>query len=174
MSNSSNSIMLVEKTITSEFNHTEHIYIDICGDLIAGTLLSQILYWFKPSADGSIKVRIRKEGHLWLAKRREDWWSEIRITPKQYDRAIRILQDKGFVVSHIYKFDGAPVVHIRPIPENINREIGLWAKFKAIEYDELLENDEISPIFPKGKNGNSPKGKMDIDERGKSITEITT
>lgn len=36
-------------------NHTFHKYIDITGDLIEGTLLSRILYWFAPSKDNKSK-----------------------------------------------------------------------------------------------------------------------
>ena len=64
------------------------VYVDVSGDLIAGLLLSQIIYWHLPSKDGKSKLRVHKKDKTWLAKQRSDWWDEIRITPKQYDRAI--------------------------------------------------------------------------------------
>ena len=71
------------------------VYVDITGDLISGILLSQIVYWHVPSREtGKPKLKIFKEGHLWLAKERSDWWAEIRITDRQYDRAIKILIEK--------------------------------------------------------------------------------
>lgn len=48
-------------------NHTFHKYIDITGDLIEGTLLSRILYWFAPSKDNKSKVKIYKDGECWIA-----------------------------------------------------------------------------------------------------------
>lgn len=57
-------------------NHTFHKYIDITGDLIEGTLLSRILYWFAPSKDNKSKVKIYKDDEYWIAKQRKDWWEE--------------------------------------------------------------------------------------------------
>lgn len=44
----------------------------MCGDLIAGIILGQIAYWYS-SNTSTTKLRILKEGKLWLVKRREDW-----------------------------------------------------------------------------------------------------
>ncbi len=71
-------------------------YVDMTGDLLSGILLGQIVYWHLPSKDGRSKLRVQKEGKLWLAKGRADWYDEIRITPKQFDRAIKILVEQGF------------------------------------------------------------------------------
>lgn len=72
-------------------------YIDVAGDIIAGILLSQIIYWFLPSKDGKNKIRIIKNGVEHLAKNRTDWWEECRIKPRQYDTAIAKLKKKGIV-----------------------------------------------------------------------------
>ena len=43
--------------------NVKRMYIDIAGDLIAGILLSQIVYWHLPSKrDGQTKLRVKKEG----------------------------------------------------------------------------------------------------------------
>lgn len=132
----------------------KRMYVDITEDLIAGLLLSQIIYWHLPSKQGGLKLRVKKEGHLWLAKSREDWWEECRISPKQFDRAIQILIDKGFIDKQLFRFNGSPTVHIRVIE------------------DVLM--DSINSILTKGENGNSPKGKMETDETVKTLTETTT
>jgi len=60
-------------------------YIKIAGDHIAGVLLSQIAYWNLPSNRGEIdRLRVRKEGKFWLAKKRTDWVDECVIKPKQF------------------------------------------------------------------------------------------
>jgi hypothetical protein len=65
---------------------------------VAGILLSQIMYWFLPDKEGNPKLRVKdKEGMSCLAKNRKDWKKECRITPRQYDRAIKILKKKGFI-----------------------------------------------------------------------------
>ena len=67
---------------------------------------------------GRKQAKSKKNGQYWLAKGREDWYEEICITAKQYDRAIKILIDKGFVEVNRFKFDGAPTIHIKL---NINK-----------------------------------------------------
>ena len=143
------------------------IYVDMAGDLVAGLLLSQIVYWYLPSKeDGQSKLRVYKDGHYWIAKARKDWWDEIRISPKQVDRALDILEGKGIIVTALYKFNNAPTKHIR-----IDKE-----KFLAA-WEAALPTPEQDPILPKGENPNDrfyPKGENDFDQRVKSITETTT
>jgi hypothetical protein len=88
-------------------------YIDIAGDLVAGILLSQIIYWHLPNKEGEIKLRVRIKGFLCLAKNRTDWWEECRITPRQYDRAIEILEKKNLVSVKNSMFQGKRTPMIR-------------------------------------------------------------
>lgn len=121
---------------SAKCNHTPHKYIDIAGGLIEGTLLSRILYWFTEDKNGKKKVRIFKDGHYWIAKQRKDWQDEIRITERQYDKAIKELKNRGFVELAKYKFNSMPTVHIRPVWKNINKAVEAWEK--------ELENQIIS------------------------------
>ena len=170
----------VEYAFSHEFNHTLHAYIDITKDLIAGTLLSQILYWFSPDRNGQRKVKIIKDGNYWLAKKRDEWYEEIRISPKQYDRAVAVLVAEGFVETKKYKFDGSPTTHIRPLYNNINTALAEWKEEKA---KDVLSGDipngenDIDETgnwnFPKGQIPTIPNGENDIDETGNSLTETT-
>lgn len=128
-------------------------YVDITQDLNAGILLSQIIYWLLPSKHEKIgtKLRISKDGKKWLAKRREDWWEEIRLSPKQYDRAIKILKELGIIDVNVFKFDGNPTTHIY-----VNKDTFLYKL-------QNTNKKEEKPI--------SPKGNIDIDQRG--ITKLT-
>lgn len=179
-------ISKVEFLSSHRCNHTPHKYIDITGDLIAGTLLSQIMYWF---ADGKNRVSIYKDGHYWIAKRREDWMSEIRITQKQYDCAIKKLtgeiepteeekkkkwnkgkrrekkydMDNRLVEVKTYHFYGVPTTHIRPITENINRKIDEWKKSLEEEI-RSKNNNACSPNLPNGNLVNSPNSNLEINE----------
>ena len=137
------------------------VYIDIAEDLVAGVLLSQIIYWYLPDQEGKTKLRVERDGQLWLVKGREDWWEECRISPKQFDRAIAILQKKGLVEKKIFKFNGNPTTHIR-----LNFDV-------LIQYLSVF-TQRVKTNLPKGEKPNSPLGKNEIDERGKSITENTT
>lgn len=136
-------------------------YVDIAGDLVSGLLLSQIIYWFLPGEHGQ-KLRVEKEGLYWLAKGRTEWWEECRISPKQFDRAIKILQDKGLVKSKRFRWKGSPTVHI------------------YLEIETLLEgiNSNLTkgenPIQLKVKKRTSQKGKIEVAQKDKSLTETTT
>lgn len=135
------------------------IYVDITNDLIAGLLLSQLFYWYLPGQDGTTRAKVIKDGKRWIAKTREDWWSEVRISAKQFDRAKKILMDIGLIKTKTYKFNGNPTVHI-------------W-----LNQEKLLElyNDEIGKsLLPKGEEPNLPKGNNDIDQKGISLTDTTT
>ncbi|MFB7121691.1 conserved phage C-terminal domain-containing protein [Bacillus tropicus] len=129
-------------------------YVDITGDLIAGILLGQIVYWYMPNEQGKSKLRVKKNGEFWLAKSREDWKEEIRITPKQYDRAIKILIEKGFVEVKKFKFNGAPTNHIK------------------LNISEVTER--VKWILTFGEIPNSPLGEMELTETVNSLTETTT
>lgn len=158
----------VDYEFSHRFNHTLHAYIDIAGDLIAGTLLSQIMYWFSKDKSGNRKVKIYKDGYYWLAKGRNDWVNEIRISPKQYDNAIKKLKQKGFVETKLYKFESVPTTHIRPIYDSINKEIKKW---KCAVAEEISQDVDFN--LPKGEIGISPNGKTEFPKRDNSITETT-
>jgi hypothetical protein len=109
------------------------IYVDMSGDLIAGLLLSQIVYWHLPKKNGDSKMKsIKRDGHYWIAKSYSRWYNEIRISQYQAMRAIEILVEKGLVEKRLYKFAGAPTIHIRIIMEGFLRA---W----DIAIDEYLE-----------------------------------
>lgn len=136
------------------------VYIDAAGDLVTGVLLSQIIYWNLPNQEGKTKLRIISNGELWLAKGREQWWDECRITPKQFDRSIKKLEKSGIVTTKIKKFDGNPTKHIKL---NLNVLIS--------SINNILKGNSF---LPKGKEPTSLKVKNDIDQTVKSLTENTT
>lgn len=111
--------LMASNAFATRFNHTLHAYIDIAGGLVEGTLLGQIMYWFTPDKDGNIRTQIEKDGEYWIAKKRSEWWDEIRITDRQYDRAIKTLLEKDLIIIAKYKFGGLPTAHIRPNYEKI-------------------------------------------------------
>jgi hypothetical protein len=90
----------------------KRIYIDVAEDLVAGILLAQIIYWFLPGKDGCPRIQVKKNDKSWLAKSRQDWFKECRISSKQYDRAIKRLIAKGIVEVELHKFGGVPIHHI--------------------------------------------------------------
>lgn len=166
----------VDYIFANSFNHTQHAYIDIAEDLIAGTLLSQIMYWFSLDKNKKSKIRIFKDGNYWLAKGREDWFEEIRISPKQYDTAVKKLKEKGLVETKLYKFNAVPTTHIRPVFTEINSKINEWKK--KIELEIVSGNNTDIPlsensVLPNGENGNYQSVNMEVDKRVNPLTENT-
>lgn len=106
-------------------------YVDITGDLVAGVLLSQLVYWYLPSKSGGRpRVQDTPEGVLydgkwWLVKKREDWWDECRITPKQFDRVSEILEQKGYIQTQKLLFHGLRRMHIYVDLANIWDAMGI-------------------------------------------------
>jgi hypothetical protein len=141
------------------------IYVDIAGDLIAGLLLSQIIYWHLPNDEGKSKLRVFKDGHWWVAKLREDWWNEIRISPKQFDRASGILADKKIIEKRNYMFNRFRTSHVRL----------LWDQFMKL-WNKALEglDQKESPVLTKGEDRSEPKVETGLTESVRPITEITT
>ena len=125
-------------------------YIDIAGgDIIAGILLSQILYWYLPSAEGkNDKLSILRDEKRWLAKKRDDWWDECRISPKQFDRASILLENLQLIERQVFRFNGSPTMHL------------------AVNFPVLLER--VNSILTKGEEPTSLKGNFDIDQRGRT------
>jgi hypothetical protein len=140
------------------------IYIDIAkGDHVAGVLLSQIVYWHLPSINGGSKLRIERNGHMWIAKGRADWYEETRITERQFDRAVKILEDVGVVVKATFKFAGVPKIHVRLVTQEF---LDVWKehtkppetkKSTSPNGEVLLTETTEDNVFPKGKTMSSEK-----------------
>lgn len=98
-------------------NNSENItfckkYFKYFNDLSTTILLSRIVFWFSPNKSKKIKLRIKKEGKYWLAKKRDDWVGECCLTKNQFDRSIKILEKNNLVETKIFKFMGEPTKHI--------------------------------------------------------------
>jgi hypothetical protein len=158
----------------------KRVYIDMAGDLVAGIVLSQIVYWHLPNRDGHARLQVEREGKLWLAKGRADWWDECRISPKQADRVLEILEGKELIEVRLFQFGKAPTKHVRIVPEGFLRA---WRTELARSMPAAGAGGSALSDFPqrsksistKGRNPFSPKVKIHLPQRGKSLdTETTT
>lgn len=143
------------------------IYVDITDDLIAGLMLSQIIYWHLPNRDGESKLRVERDDYQWLVKAQHEWWEECRLTAKQVRRARKILEEKGIIATTLYKFGGAPTTHIRIEWETF---LKLWSEHL---YGQIHFDQRSNSILTKGKNPILPKGQIDFDQRSRTLTETT-
>lgn len=122
------------------------IYIDMAGDLKAGVMLSQIIYWYLPSkgrAEG--KLTIHRSNNWWIVKKRHEWWEETRLTPREVDRAIEVLVAKNLVVTERHQFGKTLSTYIR-----INKEVFLPY------LNHILHNPLTNPYC----ESNSPKSEL--------------
>lgn len=133
-------------------------YVDMAGDLVAGLLLSQIVYWHLPKRNGEPKLTVKRDDKMWLAKGHADWYEECRITARQAKRALDILADKGLVETALYKFAGAPMTHIRLVPETF---LTVW--------QQTVESND-----PEGDVGFIPNVGIHSDETCQSSSETTS
>lgn len=146
------------RKVESAYNHnyilTHHAVIDITGDLVAGILFDRMLYWFAPDQNGNSKLRVYKNGYYWLVKGRMDWQDEIRISPKQYDRASKILMDLNLIVVERWKFSGSPTLHIRINYDEYYKLLNQWKMDmlqKLIAEEKMLLEDQ-PPAVPMESN----------------------
>lgn len=126
------------------------IYVDLVDDLVTGLMLSQIAYWFRPSKNGKSKLKIERDGKVWLAKSKKDWLEECAISERQCRRAIKLLVEKGFVQTQIWKFAGVPTTHF-------------W-----------LDVDALAAAVAERTNQSVPNVQIHLYETDSSITETTT
>ena len=179
-------------------------YADMAGDVLAGLMLSQLVYWHLPGQSGALKLRVERDGHRWLAKSRHDWWEECRLGPREADRARKVLEGMGLIEVRLYKFNGSPTQHVRI---RKNRFLELWQaavegtirqprrpadprpaaelgqggtarKPSAQANREASADKPISPIgeihFTPTADGFPRGGEMQVTGRGEPETETTT
>ena len=139
------------------------VYVDIADDLVAGLLLSQIVYWSLPDKEGKSKLRVFKQGQYWIAKAHKEWYEEIRISKGQAKLALTKLFGKGLVITGKWKFNGAPTTHVR-----LNWPIFL----RCLEVE--LENAESESKPVKHTNGNADFADIQPVQTRDSLTENTT
>lgn len=142
-------------------------YVDMAGDLTAGVVLSQIVYWYLPSKrDGATKLRVEHNGVLWIAKARDDWWGECRVSARQMDRVVLILVERGLIETARFKFNGTPTLHVRLLEDNF---LAAWQE----QIDASGFNESVKSISPFG-NPTSPIRKVHSTPAANVRTESTT
>lgn len=127
------------------------IYSHIVGELTAGVLLSQIVFWFKPQGNGGSKLNVFLDGRYWLVKRRTDWYDEVGITPKQFDRACDLLVSLGILQRENYMHGASPVTHLSLNVKVLSKLLASHPKVK----------DMVVP----------QKGNSEVPQKGKTISK---
>jgi len=158
--------LLLQESMSQDIIVVKAQYVRMCNDLISGLMLSQIVYWWTPSKNGKSKLRVKKDGKMWIAKTHKSW-TEYCITEKQASRHLKILVNLGLIEMKNFKFDGEHTTHIHLI-ESVFKTL-ILSDLDNFETDKTDISKRTKQTFPKGQNRHFQKDKMDI-----SITETTT
>jgi hypothetical protein len=119
----------------------KRVYVHLAGDLVAGVLLSQIVFWFLPKKDGEEKLSVERDGRMWLAKSREAWWEECCVTPKQVDRCLAELESRRLIWTSIFRFNGLSIKHVSLNWAELIKQL---AEGKS-QFDERVKADSTKP-----------------------------
>lgn len=160
---------LVWEEVSKDAIDFKRIYVDMADDLMAGVMLSQIVYWYLPDKHGNPnKLRVQTEdGQAWLVVSREEWWNQCRLKPRQADRTIKLLKEKGIIKTIVLKFNGAPTTHIQLDQENFIRLFAttLWKELKERghfpDYDSCLTDLRQYAAISKWLNAGAINGRTD-------------
>lgn len=101
------------KNATEDVISVQRSYVDITGDLPSALVLDELVFWTLPRKGGRSGLRSHHDGVLWLAVARQEWWDRKRLTANQADYAIEKLEKLGLIEKRLFKYEGAPRVHIR-------------------------------------------------------------
>lgn len=152
----------------------KRVYVHVADDVLAGLMLSEIVYWHLPSEDGSSRLRVEHDGFEWIAVTRAEWWDRVGLKPKQVDACIKQLVKLGIVEKKVYKFAGNPTTHLRLV-----WEVFLPRLEDFVEHppeNPYRKNVDVAekPLFPNREEPSSRIGKNQVPKSGRSITKTTT
>lgn len=118
---------LASETATHDKIEVKRIYIDLNeGNLYDGVIFSQIMYWHGINREnGKTRLSIERDGKLWLAKGYGDWFAECRINEATARVCINRIAKRGLIVKNLWKFKGAPTIHIRVDWDQLEEQLRL-------------------------------------------------
>lgn len=142
-------------------------YVRLTGDIGAGAALSQILYWFDDDKTGTPRARIERDGELWIAKTYDEFAEELGLVDREGNprgkvarRYVQNLHADGLIEIGVFRFNGAPTIHIRPLWNAIFERAAM-----ALPRKSHLGISEA---------GKSQMGTLENPAVGKSIKEAKT
>ena len=121
----------------------QKMYVDIAGGIHEAFVLDELIYFTLPRVDtGKSGLRVRKDGFLWMAVSRKEWWERKRLTPKEADGAIERLLKRGLVFKDYFLFNKQKTTHLRL---NTKEFFRLYTELLQAENKPELEADDILP-----------------------------
>ncbi len=83
------------------------------GFLNDAVIFSQLIYWNTPDNNGYSRLRVVKDGHLWIAKNHEDWEEELGINRHTVRKCLDRLEDRELIIRTLGRFRGIKTPLIR-------------------------------------------------------------
>lgn len=175
--------LLWERT-THDVIDFKKIYVDMCGDVLAGLMLSEIVYWYLPSKGGDPKMKVVREGVRWIACARAEWWDRTRMSKRQADRAMKLLEEVGLITRKAFMFNHQRMMHLR-----IDRDMFLKKWHELVECplenpynsaNSLPSNETVTPynetvtLSNGSVTSKSPIRDFQVTKSDTPITESTT
>lgn len=105
----------------------QKIYVDLTGGLAEAFVLDELIYFTLPrKGEARSGLRIWKNGVLWMAVSRTEWWERKRLTTKEADGAIERLIKQNLVFKELFLFNKQKTTHLRlNVPEFFRRYLEL-------------------------------------------------
>jgi len=178
----SETLFLSQKHLTKFFANSYSVnrfLVDACeGKKNPAAILSILVYWSSTSKNGQSRLRIIKKGEYWIAKTDEDWWKECRLTVSEARKAVKYLEDNGWIEKRKFKFKGAPVCHYRIRQEEFAKRLDSLMSRDALDFSEKGKTNnskELKPIKgdPQIHLGNSDKTITDSTSSSTSFSTFT-
>jgi hypothetical protein len=138
-------------------------YVDMMnGNVYAAMLLAQIVYWHGKDDKGKTRLKVKRDGHMWLAKEYGDWWDECRIKESTAKKHINQMVEDGILIKANFRFYGLKTTHIR-----IN-----WDVFKKkLAKVQGIETVAVSYVVSDRSDTTCPTQEL---QRSRPLTEITS
>lgn len=87
-------------------------------------LFSQIMFWHGNNKEtNKPRMKIHKEGHLWIAKSYEEWEKETCIKERTIRKSLQRITDRNLIFSELWKFNNRPVLHVRVNPDGFKERL---------------------------------------------------
>jgi hypothetical protein len=151
-------------------------YVDVVGDVLAGLVLAELIYWHLPSKKtGAAKMKVRRGDHHWIACNRADWWERTRLTARQFDAALKLLTDASIAIKEVHGFAAKRALYVR-----INETVFLERLSVVITEDIYRYYPEVKPRRRPTKSqisdygDKSQIGDLPPEINHKSVTSNTT
>jgi hypothetical protein len=117
---------------TEETIGCQKIYVDIAGGISEAFVLDELIFFTLPRPEtGKSGLRVWKDGVLWMAVSRSEWWERKRLTAKEADGAIARLLNRKLIFKDHFLFNKQKTTHLR-------LNIPLFFKL----YSEFLEKQD--------------------------------